>query len=99
GVFGALDDQLIVLHLIPVEWIAAFVSAKLVRTATHRMAGCAIPTNFAGHAPAGPKADPKLTFKSYHLEGADRGGSKSAQDCSGADIGPTRQGMISSTHS
>src|SRR4030088_1671503 len=34
------------------------------------MAGCAIPTSSAGHAPAGAKADPKLTFEPDHLVGA-----------------------------
>jgi CheY-like chemotaxis protein len=33
------------------------------------MAGCAIPTRSAGHAPAGAKADPKLTFGPDHLVG------------------------------
>src|SRR5213082_1531770 len=35
------------------------------------MAGCAIPTSSAGHAPAGAKANPKLTFKPDHQAGAD----------------------------
>src|SRR5436190_13467727 len=34
------------------------------------MAGCAIPTSSAGHAPAGAKTDPKLTFDPDHLVGA-----------------------------
>src|SRR5439155_415703 len=41
-----------------------------VRASTRRMAGCAIPTSSAGHAPAGAKADPKLTFHPDHLVGA-----------------------------
>src|SRR5439155_13947355 len=41
-----------------------------VRASTRRMAGCAIPTSSAGHAPAGAKADPKLTFDPDHLVGA-----------------------------
>jgi len=44
------------------------------------MAGCAIPTTSATHAPAGAKADPKLTFNADHLVGADhrRGDPKAA---------------------
>ena len=34
------------------------------------MAGCAIPTSSAGHAPAGAEANPKLTFQPDHLVGA-----------------------------
>ena len=34
------------------------------------MAGCATPTRSAGHAPAGAKTDPKLTFNSDHQPGA-----------------------------
>src|SRR5262249_15083643 len=34
------------------------------------MAGCAIPTRCAGHAPAGATADAKLTFKPDHQAGA-----------------------------
>src|SRR4051794_10690510 len=41
-----------------------------VRASTRRMAGCAIPTSSAGHAPAGAKTDPKLTFDPDHLVGA-----------------------------
>ena len=33
------------------------------------MAGCATPTSSAGHAPAGAKTNPKLTFQSDHLVG------------------------------
>jgi hypothetical protein len=34
------------------------------------MAGCAIPTSSAGHAPAGAKTNPKLAFQSDHLSEA-----------------------------
>jgi integrase len=44
-----------------------------IRAGTRRMAGCAIPTTSATHAPAGAKADPKLTFNADHLVGADQG--------------------------
>src|SRR5204862_3861652 len=43
-----------------------------VRASARRMAGCAIPTSSAGHAPAGAKANPKLTFKPDHQAGADQ---------------------------
>ena len=41
-----------------------------VRASARRMAGCATPTSSAGHAPAGAKANPKLTFKPDHPAGA-----------------------------
>jgi len=41
-----------------------------VRTSARRMAGCATPTSSAGHAPAGAKTDPKLTFDPDHHSGA-----------------------------
>jgi hypothetical protein len=41
-----------------------------VCASAHRMAGCATPTSSAGHAPAGAKTNPKLTFQSDHLLGA-----------------------------
>src|SRR5438477_2447075 len=44
-----------------------------VRASTRRMAGCAIPTSSAGHAPAGAEPDPKLTFDPDHLVGAGQG--------------------------
>jgi hypothetical protein len=34
------------------------------------MAGCTTPTSAAGHAPAGAKTRPKLTFHPDHLVGA-----------------------------
>src|SRR5205823_12482038 len=36
------------------------------------MAGCAIPTSSAGHAPAGAKTHPKLTFKPDHSAEVDQ---------------------------
>src|SRR5215210_4156916 len=42
-----------------------------VRAGARRMAGCATPTSFAGHAPAGAKTNPKLTFQPDHQAGAD----------------------------
>ena len=42
-----------------------------VRASSCRMAGCATRTNYAGHAPAGAKVGPKLTFKLDHYPGAD----------------------------
>ena len=42
-----------------------------VRPRARRMAGCAIPTSSAGHAPAGAAANPKLTFQPDHPAGAD----------------------------
>ena len=42
-----------------------------VRASARRMAGCAIPTRSAGHAPAGAAANPKLTFQPDHPAGAD----------------------------
>src|SRR5256885_5214001 len=47
------------------DWSSDVCSSDL-----RRMAGCAIPTSSAGHAPAGAKADPKLTFDPDHLVGA-----------------------------
>ena len=41
-----------------------------VRASLRRMAGRAIPTSSAGHAPAAAKTNPKLTFHSDHLVGA-----------------------------
>src|SRR5262249_53678637 len=41
-----------------------------VRPRARRMAGCAIPTRSAGHAPAGATADAKLTFQPDHPVGA-----------------------------
>src|SRR4029079_1303925 len=43
-----------------------------VRARSCRMAGCATPTSSAGHAPAGAKTIPKLTFSPDHLTGADQ---------------------------
>ena len=40
-----------------------------VRPRPRRIAGCAIPTSSAGRAPAGAKANPKLTFKPDHQAG------------------------------
>jgi hypothetical protein len=54
-----------------------------VRAGTRRRAGCAIPTSSAGHAQAGAKADPKLTFDSDHLVGAAHINSLSEQDTAG----------------
>jgi hypothetical protein len=42
-----------------------------VRASAGRMAGCATPTGSAGHAQAGAKTGPKLTFKPDHQTGAD----------------------------
>src|SRR5437016_181619 len=43
-----------------------------VRASARRMAGCATPTNSAGHAPAGAATNPKLTSKLDHQAGADQ---------------------------
>jgi hypothetical protein len=37
------------------------------------VAGCAIPTSFAGRALTGAKSNHELTFKPSHLVGADQG--------------------------
>jgi transposase InsO family protein len=42
-----------------------------VRASIRRVAGCATSTGSAGHAPAGPTASTKLTFRSDHSVGAD----------------------------
>src|SRR5262249_49945011 len=49
-----------------------------VRPRARRMAGCAIPTRCAGHAPAGATADAKLTFKPDHQAGAGHSEASSA---------------------
>src|ERR1700726_5209153 len=43
-----------------------------VRASARRMAGCATPPSSAGHASAGAKTRPKLTFKPDHQSGADQ---------------------------
>jgi hypothetical protein len=42
-----------------------------VRASRRRLAGCATPTGFAGHAPGSAKTNPELTFKPDHPRGAD----------------------------
>jgi hypothetical protein len=46
-----------------------------VRARTRHMAGCASPTNSAGHAPTGATTNPKLPSQPDHPTGADQGAS------------------------